>query len=155
MVDILRKAETDHYASFIKKHSDNIKQVWKRFGNMLGKSKSNQSSIEKLLINNHYITDQKTITSEFNKYFCSVGEKLASKIRDTSIDSFKKYLNHPSQHSIYLTNITINEIIIEINNHEQNKSPGHDEFTAKFLKISHDIIAPILSDIFNICMKIC
>ena len=74
----------------LKKHSDNSKQLWKRFGNMLGKSESKQSSIEKLLINNHYITDQKTITSEFNKYFCSVGEKLASKIRDTSIDSFKK-----------------------------------------------------------------
>ena len=153
VVQILRKAETDHYASFIKKHSDNSKQLWKRFGNVLGKSKSNNSSTEKLLINNQCITDQKTITSEFNKYFCSVGEKLASKIRDTGIDNFKQYLNQPTQQSLFLTNITINEITIEINNLEQNKSPGHDEFTAKFLKISHDIVAPILSDIFNICIK--
>ena len=153
VVQILRKAESDYYASFIKNNSDNSKQLWKRFGNVLGKSKSNQSPIDKLLIDDKLITDQKTITSEFNKYFCSVGEKLASKIRDTGSDNFKKYLTHPSQHSIYLSNITINEIIIEINNLEQNKSPGHDEFTAKFLKISHDIISPILCDIFNICMK--
>ena len=57
-----------------KKHSDNSKQLWKRFGNVLGKSKSKQSSIEKLLIDNYYITEQKTITTEFNKYFCSGGE---------------------------------------------------------------------------------
>ena len=153
MVQILRKAEAEYYASFIKKHSDNSKQLWKRFGNVLGKSKSNHSSIEKLLINNHYITDQKSITSEFNKYFCSVGEKLASKIRDTGMDSFKKYLNQPIQQSLYLNIITIGEIVIEINQLEQNKSPGHDEFTAKFLKISHDIIAPILCDIFNLSIK--
>ena len=105
------------------------------------------------MLNNHYITDQKSITNEFNTYFCSVGETLASKIRDTNINDHKRYLQNPLQQSLYLTNITINEIIIEINNLEQNKSPGHDEFTAKFLKISHDIIAPILSDIFNLSIK--
>ena len=39
VVQILRKAEADYYTSFIKKHSDNSKQLWKRFGNILGKSK--------------------------------------------------------------------------------------------------------------------
>ena len=153
VVQILRKAEADYYASFIKKHSDNSKQLWKRFGNVLSKTKSNHSSFDKLLVNNHYITDQQSITSEFNKYFCSVGENLTSKIRDTGIDSFKKYLNQPLQKSFYLSIITINEIIVEINNLEQNKSPGHDEFNAKFLKISHAIIAPILCNIFNLAIK--
>ena len=121
---------------------------------MLGKSKSKQSSIKKkLLIDNHYITEQKTITTEFNKYFCSVGENLASKIRDININDHKRYLQNPLQKSLYLSNITISEIILEINNLEQNKSPGHDEFTAKFLKISHEIIAPILCDIFNLSIN--
>ena len=73
VVQILRKAEADYYASFIKKHSDNSKQLWKRFGNVLSKTKSNHSSFDKLLVNNHYITDQQSITSEVNKYFCNVG----------------------------------------------------------------------------------
>ena len=153
VVKILRKAETDYYASFIKKHNDNSKQLWKKFGNVLGKSKTKQSSIEKLKINNHYITDQKEVTREFNKYFCSVGEKLASKIDDTGINDYKNYLSNPLQHSLFFTDITINEIVIEINNLDQNKSPGHDEFSAKFLKISHDIIAPALCYIFNLSIK--
>ena len=82
-----------------------------------------------------------------------MGEALASKIRDTNINDHKRYLQNPLQQSLYLTNITINEIIIEINNLEQNKSPGHDEFTAKFPKINHDIIAPILCDIFNLSIN--
>lgn len=153
VVHILRKAETDHYASFIKKHSDNSKELWKRFGNVLGKPKSNHSPIEKIKVGNNYITDQKSIANLFNEYFCSVGEKLASKIRDTGNKNFKYYLKNPLQKSLYLTQVTINEIIIEINNLETNKSPGHDEFTARFLKISHDLIAPILCDIFNLSIK--
>ena len=54
---------------------------------------------------------------------------------------------------MFVENITTNEIIIEINNLDLNKSPGHDEFTAKFLKISHNIISPTLCEIFNICIK--
>ena len=81
------------------------------------------------------------------------GENLASKIRDINITDHKRYLQNPLQKSLYLSNITINEIILEINNLEQNKSPGHDEFTAKFLKISHKLIAPILCDIFNLSIN--
>ena len=82
-----------------------------------------------------------------------MGENLASKIRDINLIDHKIYLQNPLQKSLYLANITINEIILEINKLEQNKSPGHDEFTAKFLKISHAIIAPILCDIFNLSIK--
>ena len=41
----------------------------------------------------------------------------------------------------------------EINNLEQNKSPGQDEFTSKFLKISANMIVPTLCEIFNLSIK--
>merc|ERR1712030_155306 len=41
----------------------------------------------------------------------------------------------------------------EINNLKQNKSPGQDEFTARFLKISSNMIVPILCEIFNLSIK--
>ena len=41
----------------------------------------------------------------------------------------------------------------EINKLNQNKSPGQDEFTAKFLKISSNMIVTILCEIFNLSIK--
>ena len=82
VVDIIRKAEADYYASFIKQHSDNSKQLWKTFGNILKKTKTKHNTINKLTLNNKSITDTQTITSEFNDFFCTVGEKLAGRFEN-------------------------------------------------------------------------
>lgn len=47
------------------------------------------------MINNHYLTDQKTISDESNNYLFCVGEKLASKIGDNGICNFEEYLGNP------------------------------------------------------------
>ncbi|CAL4061285.1 unnamed protein product [Meganyctiphanes norvegica] len=41
----------------------------------------------------------------------------------------------------------------EIKNLSTSKSPGHDEITAKFLKISAKKVAPAVSDIINLSIK--
>ena len=153
VVDILRKAEADYYASFIKNRGDNSRQLWKRFGEVLGKSKAKKISINKMLIDNDVTSDPKTIVNEFNRYFCTIGEKLASKFGNRNNNEFKKYLQNPSQHSLVLSRITEKEIILEIKNLDPTKSPGQDDFTAKFLKVSATTVAPILCDIFNLSIQ--
>ena len=49
--------------------------------------------------------------------------------------------------------MTKDEIIDEIKNLKINKSPGQEEFTAKFLKLSENKIAPVLCEIFNLSIK--
>ena len=153
-MDIIRKAEADYYASIIKNHSDNSRQLWKTFGNILKKTKTKHSIINKLTLNNKSITDTQNITTEFNDFFCTIGEKLASKFENNGNNEFKKYLNKHSQQSVFLTGVTEEEIMLEIKHLSTNKSPGHDEFTAKFLKISAGIIVPVLCQIFNLSMKV-
>ena len=49
--------------------------------------------------------------------------------------------------------MTKDEIIDEIKNLKINKSPGQDEFTAKFIKLREIKIAPVLCEIFNLSIK--
>ena len=153
VVEILRIAEAKHNASFIKNHGDNSRQLWKRFGDVLSKSKTNNSPIDKLVSHNQTITNPNEITSEFNKDFISLGEKLAKNIKNCGNNQFKKYLGDPSNVALLLKKITRDEIRQEIKQLKSNKSPGHDEFTIKFIKISQDIIVDSLSEIFNLSIK--
>ena len=88
-----------------------------------------------------------------NNYFCTIGEELANKFKNSDNNEFKKYLGNPCQQSVLLSGVTEDEIMKEINNLEQNKSPGQDEFTSKFLKISANMIVPTLCEIFNLSIK--
>ena len=105
------------------------------------------------MANNKSITDTQKITTEFNNFFCTIGEKLASKFENSGNNEFTNYLDNPSQQSVILSGVTEEEIILEIKHLTTNKSPGQDEFTAKFLKISVDSIAPVLCKIFNLSLK--
>ena len=64
--------------------------------------------------------------------------ELAHKYANNDKNEFKKYLGNPSQQSAFLSRVTKDEIIDEIKNIKINKSPGQDEFTAKFLKLSEN-----------------
>ena len=153
VVDILRKSESEYYASLIKNHAESSKMLWKTLGSIIKKTKTNHSTIEKLKIGNVSATDPQEIVGNVNKYFCTVGEELANKYANNDKNEFIKYLGNPSQQSVFLSRVTKEEIIDEIKNLKINKSPGQDEFTAKFLKISVNKIAPVLCEIFNLSIK--
>ncbi len=65
------------YKEQINEHSGNSQALWKTFGKILNNKKSSSHVVNKLRINNKEISDNYQIAEEFNKYFCSIGEKLA------------------------------------------------------------------------------
>ena len=153
IVDIIRKAESDYYAAAIKNHADSNRQLWKTFGKILNKNKTNHTLIDKIITKSVVTTDQQEVTEEVNNFFCNIGSELASKFKDSNNNDFKKYLGTPSQQSLFLRRVTEKEIVKEINNLTLNKSPGQDEFTPNFLKISAKRVVPVLCEIFNLSIK--
>ena len=111
--------------------------------------------IDKIITKNVVTTDQQKVTEEVNNFFCNIGSELASKFKnkDSNDNDFKKYLGTPSQQSLFLRRVTEVEIVQEINSLTLNKSPGQDEFTPNFLKISAKRVVPVLCEIFNLSIK--
>ena len=58
-MDILRKSESEYYASLIKNHAESSKMLWKTLGSIIKKTKTKHSTIEQLKIGNISTTDPK------------------------------------------------------------------------------------------------
>jgi hypothetical protein len=100
-----------------------------------------------------WIYTQSNITNiKFNEYFVNVGPELAKKITENDGQkTFEHYLtSNLYKDSMFLEVITKNEIELEISNMNQNKSPGYDNITSKFIKLTATNISEPLAHIFNL-----
>ena len=109
------------YQRKLKENSDNCQSLWKVFGSILNNKKS--KSINKIKVNNIELADQNIITEEFNKYFSTIGAKLAENFNSEN-SNHKAYLRNKVENSFFLHFTTECEITREINNLDCKKSPG-------------------------------
>jgi len=69
---------------------------------------------------------------QFNNFFCTIGEKLASDIPNHQNQLFSTYLKNCIPSSIYLDSPNINEIANCISSLNVNKAVGHDNISAYY-----------------------
>ena len=76
-----------------------MKEMWKEIGNLLNTSKKKKSnSINKLIINNKELKNNKDIANALNEHFTTIGKNLDAKVND----SFKTYMTNPINNSLFL-----------------------------------------------------
>ena len=92
------------------------------------------------------------LNNAMNKQFTEMGSKLAAKLEPTDAN-FSDYLKHPNSKSIFLRKATEPETKKHIDEADVNKATGIDNIPAKILKWVIDIIVPILTKLFNICIE--
>ena len=148
--NVLRISEIMYYKNQLKNHSSNSQSLWKIFGKILNNKKSSSNTINKININNADISDSYLIVQEFNKYFCSIGDKLAQKFNNANYsDRHKTYLRNKVERCFYFHEIKESEIEHEIDKLDNKKSSGHDDISAKFLKLCKPAVIKPLVLIFN------
>ena len=145
--ETIKAAEKLFYQRKLKENSENSQSLWKVFGSILNNKKKSKS-INKIKVNNIELTDQNVITEEFNKYFSTIGAKLAENFNSENINH-KAYLRNKVENSFFLHFTTEHEIIKEINNFDCKKSPGYDDISVKFLQAAKNLVAKPLMLIFN------
>ena len=98
------------------------------------------------------ITDPKLIANNFNKYFCTIAEKLQGKIYHAN-QNFSKYLTNSNEHNFFITPTDVTEIITVINHFNNNKASGPNSIPNEILHIVKYIIADPLSKITNLSFE--
>ena len=151
--NIIRNAEKLYYRKLISSHTNSSSNLWKTFGKILNKKKVKNRNISSLSIDNNNITDPQEITESFNKFFCEIGEKLASSFPNNNNSDYKKILKNPAPQSFFMHKTNVTEIINTVRNLKNTNSTGHDEFSNKFIKLSLPILAPALERIFNLSLS--
>ena len=147
VTETIKAAEKLFYQRKLKENSDNCQSLLKVFGSILNNKKKSKS-INKIKVNNRELSDQNKITDEFNKYFSTIGAKLAENFNSENTNH-KAYLMNKVENSFFLHFTTEREIIREINNLDCKKSPGYDNISVKFIQAAKNLVAKPLMLIFN------
>ena len=100
-------------------------------------------------IKDTFLTAPKDIANSFNKFFCSVGPNIQSKINFAQ-NSFNHFLKNRCNESIFIKTCTNKEITDIISDLSSNKATGPNSIPIKIMKIAKDSIANNLSVLFNL-----
>jgi hypothetical protein len=118
------------------------------------KPKTNTNSIPESIKNvetHEIISDSKEILEYFNKYFCEIGEKLASSIPHTNNEYNTEHENNSSNCYFYKTNKT--EVLNVISELNSDASSGHDGISCKLYKYCKNELCQPIAQLVNLCLK--
>ncbi len=97
-----------------------------------------------MLVNDHYVTDANDIANVFNEYFTEVGKSLSDKLPVPKFD-FSKYISDSNPYSRFLSPVTEDELLKEIDKLNNKKSTGIHDIPTKILKAcKHHIMSKLL-----------
>ena len=146
---MIRQAQEDYYKDLFDEKQNGMKQMWKHLGSILNPKRTNgPHKILRLFANNTSITENSEIAETLNQHFCSIGDKLASKIPKAK-KSFKCYLKSSPPNSFFFKKIDPKQVLNIISALQVQKSPGIDGIPNKALKISAEVIVTPLTHIIN------
>ena len=74
---ILRIAKQDYYSKLLDRNKKNMKGIWNILNNIIKKNSEKNSFPQCFTNNDDNFEDSKDVVHNFNKYFVSVGPKLA------------------------------------------------------------------------------
>ena len=95
-----------------------------------------------MIVNNKVLTDKKEISNTFNDFFVNVGEDLSKKLPNNG--DYQQYLNAPINNSMYLENVTKEELAKVISKLLKKKSCGPDSIAIAIIQKCPEIIDPFL-----------
>ena len=146
--EIIKTAEQNYYQTLFNDTKDSSIKMWKTLGSIINPNKKQKHRhISKLIIGNNTVENSKEISNEMNRYFCTIGSKLASDLPNGNC--FSSYLKNKVTHTMFLSPIEEMEIQSEITKLNNRKSPGPDNLSPKILKACEPELRKPLTDIFN------
>ena len=124
VISLKRLSKANYYQSFFDLNVRNVRQTWKGI-NESCKKKNKRNPIKFIRPNPNEVptSDPKEISYILNKYFATVGSKLASKIPQ-NINTFFDYLDPTLDRTFFFDPIIPEDINLEISILQDNKAHG-------------------------------
>ena len=157
--DLIVEAKHQFYNETINLNKRNPKSLWNSLQGLSGcKTQVQTNYIDD--DNGNPITNPSVSANVFNNHFCSVFQTVQRNIQPNNDDeinvlseSNKEILNSTPPFVIPQVNMSFVES--QLKSLDTGKSTGSDGLSARFLKMSASIIAPVLTKIYNISIKTC
>ena len=153
LFEILKeKSKKLFYKKKLADWENNVKKTWDTIKEVIGKAKLIDNGLPKMkVIDECEIFDQNKIAHSFNKFFTSIGPKLASSIPSSSKD-FKDFLS-PVSANLDEYPLHDEELNEAFNSLKANKSPGFDDISPTVVKRCHEDIFNPIKHVFSLTLK--
>lgn len=153
LTTVVRKAKALYYKNYFDQNKANSKKIWSGINSILNKgfSNTNDTGISgKLTDKQNDPNNIQICANNFNDFFTSIGENLASKI-GAPTNNFHSYLSDVNiQDTFILHPVSHEEVITIIYSLPCKKSSGYDEITNDVLKHICNYIVDPLTHILNL-----
>ena len=87
----MKAAEAEYYKNLIKS-AVGPREMWHSLNSVLGAKKEEGSTFQ---VHKRILSEPKAVASKFNKFFATIGNKVASKLPTVAGDAWKKYESNP------------------------------------------------------------
>ena len=145
LTSILRLAEKHFYCNKLELCKNYTKQTWKILNDITRRKLKKDKCQKEFRSNGKLITDTKLISNKFNDFFTNVGPNLAKKIRKVNDVAFTEYMNDATVSSMFLRNVTPEEIFTVVSKFKNKTSCGYDNINMSIIKqIIHSIVHPLV-----------
>jgi hypothetical protein len=146
------KAKQDFMERQVTNAGNNTKKLWKVINEKLYNSDLGSiNTVSKIIKEGQEIVNKDLIADEFNRYFCSIGEKIAANIMDSA--EVNNVRIPPCSSTFFLSPTNEDEVASIIHKLKINSAPGEDGITVKDVKKIEPIINPILVELVNKCIE--
>ena len=148
----LKKCKADYYIDLINKNKGNSSSLWKTLNDITQrKSNSSVSCIEAESVS---YTNTKSIAEVLNNHFSSIGTRLADKIKSNLDYAWQSCLTCPDNPTLNKERFVFHPVeesfvYKHLSCLKTNKAIGLDKISARLLKDSASVLAPVLTSLFN------
>ena len=150
VINLKNRLKKQHFQNLINENSDNSKKLWKTLNSLIPNDKKSNTTPNFLTDDGVEITDKKQISETFNKFFSSIGTKLAS------VFTFSETLHicpKPVYDTFFFDSVSLSTVTKIISGLDNGKATGLDGICVRSLKAGCPILAYYLTYIYNLSLS--
>ena len=150
----IERAKRNYYNRILTEEKHNNGNVYKIVNEITKLKNTTRTFPTKLVGSSGYVATEPADTAQIlNEHFAGIGRLMSQSIAEPFM-----HANPVSPHtcncfSFFLQLSTSAEVLLTVDQLKNKKAVRYNDVETKFIKYSTHIIAPIISDLFNVCVS--
>ena len=144
----LRHSKKEYYTKKFSNNKQNPKKAWRTINDVLGRNRKH-TMINEIKIPGKTVTSTDELVEVFNDYFSNIGPRLAESVPNDNDVSFRQFVAQQPNDNFSFRPVSVTLVYNLLVKLSTSKATGLDNIAAKVLKMAAPVVAPSLTEFFN------
>ena len=145
---LLKNAKKEYYIQYFECNMKNARKIWKGINEIIFNNTNKENSEIYLDENGSIITNKKSTSNKFNKFYTNVAKNLLENLGERNT-KYQDHLKNPNENTMYLYEIDPGEVKLVITTLDTTKSGDIYGISPKLSKYAGEELATNLTFLFN------